>query len=208
MSFSTHSYFFSPDYPSNYGRVPDPHMHTGGFSMDNPEYILNEQRRCGDYHTLGIPIVHSSSPSSHSQGPSSIHSVHSNGMQQQLQQPGGPYPSLSSNGSTVPPPAGLNGVINSRLNLNLGHLGVQRRSSGEESDEHEYYNDLERLKREMQPLQQHQLAPTSPPQSASSAGSAATSVRSTGVQALPTAQPSQPPFKLLPPPASKPETTV
>ena len=181
-------------------------MHTGGFSMDNPEYILNEQRRCGDYHTLGIPIVHSSSPSSHSQGPSSIHSVHSNGMPQ-MPQTGGPYPSLSSNGSTVPPPAGLNGVINSRLNLNLGHLGVQRRSSGEESDEHEYYNDLERLKREMQPLQQQQqqLAPTSPPQSASSAGSAANSVRSTGVGT--TAQPSQP-FKLLPPPASKHETTV
>lgn len=190
--------YFLTDYPSNYGRVPDLAMHTGGFSMDNPEYILNEQRRCGDYHTLGIPIVHSSSPSSHSQGPSSIHSVHSNGMQ--TQPGGGPYPSLSSNGSTVP--AGLNGVINSRL----VHAGVQRRSSGEESDEHEYYNDLGRLKREMQPLQPSINAqspvqpPTSPPQSASSGGSA--SVRSS--QQLPPVQP----FKLLPPPASKHETTV
>jgi hypothetical protein len=201
------------DYPSNYGRVPDLGMHTGGFSMDNPEYILNEQRsRCGDYHTLGIPIVHSSSPSSHSQGPSSIHSVHSNGM---ANQPGiGPYPSLSSNGSTVP--AGLNGVINARLNVNnVNHVGVQRRSSGEESDEHEYYNDLERLKREMQPLQpsmQPPLAPpTSPPQSASSAGSASMSVRSSVAsqhqQQQQQQQPSQP-FKLLPPPASKHETTV
>lgn len=169
--------------------------------MDNPEYILNEQRRMGDYHTLGIPIVHSSSPSS--QGPSSIHSVHSNGLPAQ---PGGvgPYPSLSSNGSTVP--AGLNGVINSRVNpSNLPpHLGVQRRSSGEESDDHEYYNDLERLKREMQPLQ----APTSPPQSASSAGSASMSVRSAGTTTQPMPPPPAQPFKLMPPPASKHETTV
>ena len=173
--------------------------------MDNPEYILNESRRgCGDYHTLGIPIVHSNSPSSHSQGPSSIHSVHSNGMPPQ---PGGvgPYPSLSSNGSTVP--AGLNGVINSRLNVNnLNHIGVQRRSSGEESDDHEYYNDIDRLKREMQPLQPAlpSLQPlTSPPQSASSGGSASVSVRS-AMSLQPPAQP----FKLMPPPASKHETTV
>ena len=186
-----------PDYPSNYGRVPDLGLHTGGFSMDNPEYILNEQRRCGDYHTLGIPIIHSNSPSS--QGPSSIHSVHSNGPS--APPAVGPYPSLSSNGSTVP--AGLNGVINSRAHpAALGHPGVARRSSGEESDDHEYYNDLERLKREMQPLQ----APTSPPQSASSAGSAAASVRSASMAgaALPPSQP----FKLMPPPASKHETTV
>ena len=88
---------FVVDYPSNYGRVPDQGLHAGGFSMDNPEYILNEQRRQGDYHTLGIPIVNSSSPSS--QGPSSIHSVHSGG------QPtaGGQFISLSSNGSAVQP---------------------------------------------------------------------------------------------------------
>jgi hypothetical protein len=97
-------------------------------------------------------------------------------------------------------PAGLNGVINSRANpAGVAHLGVQRRSSGEESDDHEYYNDLERLKREMQPLQS---TPASPPQSASSAGSASMSVRS------PTATQPPQPFKLMPPPASKHETTV
>ena len=98
--------YFLTDAPSNYGRVPDylskggrgtanngqtgtnmpPVNQVGGFfSMDNPEYILNEQQQrnnmriiqTGNYHTLGIPFVNSSSPSNHSQGPSSIHSVHS-----------------------------------------------------------------------------------------------------------------------------------
>ena len=92
--------YFLTDAPSNYGRVPDftsKGSRTSGnapigqaptaggfFSMDNPEYILNEQQRSntrhpqtGNYHTLGIPFVNSNSPSSHSQGPSSIHSVHS-----------------------------------------------------------------------------------------------------------------------------------
>ena len=90
--------YFLTDAPSNYGRVPDfalkgarnsnngpvgqGPMPGGFFSMDNPEYILNEQQRggsrhpqTGNYHTLGIPFVNSNSPSS--QGPSSIHSVHS-----------------------------------------------------------------------------------------------------------------------------------
>ena len=95
---------FLTDAPSNYGRMPEylakgargnsgniqtgtssqGHQIGGFFSMDNPEYILNEQQRnhtrvphTGNYHTLGIPFVNSNSPSSHSQGPSSIQSVHS-----------------------------------------------------------------------------------------------------------------------------------
>jgi len=191
--------------------------------MDNPEYILNEQRRQGDYHTLGIPIVNSSSPSS--QGPSSIHSVHSGG------QPtvGGQFISLSSNGSSVQPGlfvafltsdvflylitldilSGLNGAINARATLNgaVSHTGVYRKSSGEESDDHEYYNDLDRYKREMQPLKSTQTI--SPPQSASSIGSAQGRPPSANYpQQQQQQQPPMQPFKLLPPPASKHETTV
>eukprot|EP00094_Tigriopus_californicus_P003834 TCALIF_03690-PA protein Name:"Similar to Egfr Epidermal growth factor receptor (Drosophila melanogaster)" AED:0.16 eAED:0.16 QI:552/0.71/0.75/1/0.71/0.75/8/642/992 len=148
--------YFLTDNPSNYGRVPDftPFANTGLVSMDNPEYILNEHRNKsnrGNYHTLGIPLVNGGSP-----GPSSIQSA-----------PGGngnnpPYTSLPGgnprNGySSVPPgtTSGLNGVINGMapgVPRTPGVSSHPRSSAGEESDEHEYYNDFDRLKREMQPL--------------------------------------------------------
>jgi hypothetical protein len=78
--------------------------------MDNPEYILNEQQRnnsrihqAGNYHTLGIPFVNNNSPSSHSHGPSSIHSVHShtNSLSGAVNGSSNANPSsLSSNGSS------------------------------------------------------------------------------------------------------------
>jgi hypothetical protein len=87
-----------------------------------------------NYHTLGIPIV-----------PSPTSSL-----------PAPPFTSLSSNGSgggghASSGPAhsattGLNGAIS-------GSAGSQPRSSDGESD-HEYYNDVDRLKRELQPLHQ------------------------------------------------------
>ena len=116
--------------------------------MDNPEYILQESKKSGNYHTLGIPVV--PSPTS-SNGPSSL--------------PAPPYTSLSSTGSSsyagppvscAPPvvsgAAGLNGAIpaHGSAGHNLGHP----RSSDGESEDHDYYNDVDRLKREMQPLQQ------------------------------------------------------
>ena len=133
--------FFLTDAPSNYGRVPDfmpnggrvntgnaptggnpplGHQMGGFFSMDNPEYILDEQQRnanrvpnTGNYHTLGIPLVNSNSPSSHSQGPSSIHSVHShtNSMSGAVNGSSNMNPSsLSSNGSS-------NGIPKTSYNL-------------------------------------------------------------------------------------------
>ena len=57
--------------------------------------------------------------------------------------PAPPYTSLSSTGSSHTNQTGLNGAIS----------GSNPRSSDGESD-HEYYNDLERLQREMQPLHQ------------------------------------------------------
>jgi hypothetical protein len=130
--------------------------------MDNPEYILQEAKRrarAGNYHTLGIPVVSVPSPTS-SNGPSSL--------------PVPPYTSLSSAGSinyaaitaaVGPPPntglngaikgnmAGLNGAIVNGNGIRAGSNGSHPRSSDGESD-HEYYNDVDRLKREMQPLHQ------------------------------------------------------
>ena len=138
--------------------------HSGVVSLDNPEYILQEARRRaragGNYHTLGIPVVSVPSPTS-SNGPSSL--------------PAPPYTSLSSGGSinyaaitaaVGPPPqmvingtiksnmAGLNGaIVNGNHPTRAGSNGSHPRSSDGESD-HEYYNDVDRLKREMQPLHQ------------------------------------------------------
>ena len=121
--------------------------------MDNPEYILQQDRDrrtagpgSSNYHTLGIPILPSPTSSS---GPASL--------------PAPPYTSLSSTGShlssagpppgpalaalTAPATTGLNGAVGA------GRPGSHPRSSDGESD-HEYYNDLDRLKRELQPLQQ------------------------------------------------------
>merc|ERR1719367_1241948 len=118
--------YFLTDAPSNYVRVPEfksKGSRTSGnapigqaptaggfFSMDNPEYILNEQQRSnnrhpqtGNYHTLGIPFVNSNSPSSHSQGPSSIHSVlsHTNSLSGAINGSSNINPSsLSSNASS------------------------------------------------------------------------------------------------------------
>ena len=107
-------------------------------------YLFQDSKRraMSNYHTLGIPIV-----------PSPTSSL-----------PAPPFTSLSSNGSghassTAPTAAngaqhhaaaattGLNGAIS------LGNNGSQPRSSDGESD-HEYYNDVDRLKRELQPLHQ------------------------------------------------------
>jgi len=134
---------------NNYGRLvlPDFIPHSGVVSMDNPEYILQEAKRRGftTYQTLGIPVVPSPTSSS---GPSSL--------------PAPPYTSLSSTGSTTftssPPSAphnhlhtasGLNGALAPQAGSQRSHP----RSSDGESD-HEYYNDVDRLKRELQPLHQ------------------------------------------------------
>jgi len=153
-----HGYYI-PEEPSHmYGRLchPDVIPHSGMVSMDNPEYILQEQKRRArsNYHTLGIPVVAQPSPTS-SSGPSSL--------------PAPPYTSLSSAGSinyaaitaaVGPPPgaiknnmAGLNGAIVNGNGPRAGSNGSHPRSSDGESD-HEYYNDVDRLKREMQPLHQ------------------------------------------------------
>ncbi len=154
----------------------------GLISMDNPEYILNEQQQQqqqlqqqrgsgrGNYHTLGIPLVNNggsgsnnnSSPGS-SQGPSSLHSVN-NANSVGLPQP----PPLQPVFLAAPPPgrnaaaagsatAGLNGAMVKPVGpgpvpRTPGAGSHPRSSSAEESDEHEYYNDFDRLKREMQPL--------------------------------------------------------
>ena len=136
---------------NNYGRLVLPEFipHSGVVSMDNPEYILQEAKRRGlaNYHTLGIPVVPSPTSSS---GPSSL--------------PAPPYTSLSSTGSTnfTSSPAaphhpqqqqqgtaGLNGALSGQPPSHRSHP----RSSDGESD-HEYYNDVDRLKRELQPLHQ------------------------------------------------------
>ena len=129
---------------NNYGRLvlPDFIPHSGVVSMDNPEYILQEAKRRGNYHTLGIPHVLPSPTSS--SGPSSL--------------PAPPFTSLSSAGSTqfspspaAPPHSG--GGLNGALSGQPGGRGGHPKSSDGESD-HEYYNDVDRLKREMQPLHQ------------------------------------------------------
>jgi len=125
--------YIPDDFHVNYGRLvlPDfiPH---GVVSMDNPEYILQESKRRGvsNYQTLGIPIV----PSPTSSLPAPPYTPTS--------LPAPPYTSLSSQGSGHTPQPGLNGAIPN---------GQIPRSSDGESD-HEYYNDVDRLQREMQPL--------------------------------------------------------
>ena len=124
-------------------------LSSGVVSMDNPEYILQEAKRrgggagSGNYHTLGIPVV--PSPPSSSSGPSSL--------------PAPPFTSLSSTASSslAPPGTGVQpqGAAQTGLNGAVLHGPVHPRSSDGESD-HEYYNDVDRLKREMQPLQQQQ----------------------------------------------------
>merc|ERR1712088_1068176 len=116
---------------NNYGRLVLPEFipHSGVVSMDNPEYILQEAKRRGlaNYHTLGIPVV----PSPITSSPSAPH--HPN--QQQQQQQG---------------TAGLNGALSG--NQPALHRSHPRSSDGE--SDHEYYNDVDRLKRELQPLHQ------------------------------------------------------
>lgn len=142
-----HGYIIPEENCHNYGRLPDFIPHSGVVSMDNPEYILQEAKRRGmnNYHTLGIPVV--PSPTS-SNGPSSL--------------PAPPYTSLSSTGSANyaavtstnnPTQTGLNGAIFNGNTMRAGSNGSHPRSSDGESD-HEYYNDVDRLQREMQPLQQ------------------------------------------------------
>ena len=167
LIFFFHFIFVAEDNFQNYGRLPDFIPHSGVVSMDNPEYILQESKRrggqgSGNYHTLGIPVI--PSPTS-SNGPSSL--------------PAPPYTSLSSTNSSSYTPApstgatsnytssvatahapggsnlpqtGLNGAIFNTAGR-AGSNGSHPRSSDGESD-HEYYNDVDRLKREMQPLQQ------------------------------------------------------
>ena len=173
--------FCFTDYPSNYGRVPEqffgPQFGGNGLmSMDNPEYILNEQQRqrnsvngripsgngsvnnhgagAGNYHTLGIPFVNSGSPNA--QGPPSVHSAPGGG--------GVPFNSLSSTSSgTVASSTNHGGPLNGKhpfsrhnppgLPRTPGSAGSNPHpSTGEESDEHEYINDFDRLQRELQPL--------------------------------------------------------
>lgn len=153
-SWSTSSF---SDYPSNYGRVPDFQQFsgTGIFSMDNPEYILNEQQQKqqqqqlhpyrNNYHTLGIPVVRDKtsspcSPSSVQVMPEAAAACASRGSN--------PFSSLSAS------PAGLNGVINGQCQSGfISQLPrLQPAAGDEESDEQDYYNDLDRLKRELQPL--------------------------------------------------------
>ena len=121
-------------------------------SMDNPEYIWNSNNSTkSDYHqihTLGIPLRTSGSPAS-SQGPSSIHSVTSNGPPNSGNNL---HPSsLASSGSAGGGgrhSSGLNGVVNS----NRGHSGHYGNGSNPispndmENSPHEYYNDFDRLK--------------------------------------------------------------
>ena len=146
----------SEDNFQNYGRIQDfmPHV-SGVVSMDNPEYILQEAKRrgtgsggSGNYHTLGIPVI--PSPTASSSGPSSL--------------PAPPYASLSSTASSSLNTASNNsggqtqpqGQATAQTGLNgaVLHPGHPRSSDGE--SDHEYYNDVDRLKREMQPLQQQQ----------------------------------------------------
>ena len=120
--------------------------------MDNPEYIWNSNNstKASDYHqihTLGIPLRTSGSPAS-SQGPSSIHSVTSNGPPNSGNNL---HPSsLASSGSAGGGrnhSSGLNGVVNNRGH-NSGHYGGSNPISPNdmENSPHEYYNDFDRLK--------------------------------------------------------------
>jgi hypothetical protein len=178
--------------------------------MDNPEYILDskkqrnsssrqassnaqqqqQQQQPGNYHTLGIPLVNNSSSPNSSQGPSSIHSAPGHLVH--------PYTSITSTGSHAVVVAGLNGVINDRngpVPRTPGAASHQRSSAGEDSDDHDYYNDLDRLKRERQPLH--------PTRTASSNGSS--SVGSGGPTMM---QPPPMSMAAIEPPLAKHETTV
>ena len=132
--------------------MPDFIPHSGVVSMDNPEYILQEakQRRdgsgsgSGNYHTLGIPVVPSPTYSLPAPPYTSLSSTNSSNY--------APAPSMAAPvpgaGATIPsnPPPSQSGLN--------GAMFPKPRSSDGESDEHEYYNDVDRLKRELQPLQQ------------------------------------------------------
>ncbi|XP_040565230.1 epidermal growth factor receptor isoform X1 [Lepeophtheirus salmonis] len=174
--------YFLTDNPPNYGRVPDfvdssstssghPNLTGrignsvgGGFiSMDNPEYILNNDQKPsrGDYHTLGIPFI-PNSPSSSQGGPPSIAgSTASYPMPPPVSTASLVVAAGSSANSTPPATqqqpssAGLNGVINGYC-----RSSNPPRSSGEESDDHDYYNDFERLNRELQPLHPRNTLPS------------------------------------------------
>ena len=112
--------------------------------------FFQEQKRRGmsNYQTLGIPIV----PSPTSSLPAPPYTPTS--------LPAPPYTSLSSQGSgsghtPQPQPPGLNGALPAGSggagNGAGGGQSALPRSSDGESD-HEYYNDVDRLQREMQPL--------------------------------------------------------
>ena len=137
--------------------------------MDNPSYYEQSQMQVGkgNYNTLGIPLVKSSSPS----GPSSIQSAPLNA-----------YNSLSSSGtstqySSAPPgmpgvqPPGVNGMMNGigpggpPRTPGAGSGSHPRSSAGEESDEPDYYNEIDRLKREMQPLHPNRTSNSNSPSS-------------------------------------------
>ena len=134
--------------------MPDFIPHSGVVSMDNPEYILQEARQrrdgsgsgSGNYHTLGIPVVPSPTSSLPAPPYTSLSSTNSSNY--------APAPSMAAPvpgagaGATIPsnPPPSQSGLN--------GAMFPKPRSSDGESDEHEYYNDVDRLKRELQPLQQ------------------------------------------------------
>ena len=133
--------------------------------MDNPEYILQESKKrsgggnSGNYHTLGIPVVPSPTSSS---GPPSLPSApaftslsstgSSNyaGLAPATAVSCAP-PSSSSSSSAAPVQAGLNGALGHRV---AGGGGSSHPRSSDGESDHDYYNDVDRLKREMQPLQQ------------------------------------------------------
>jgi len=153
--------YMTDEMQSRYGRLhalPDfiPH---GMVSLDNPEYILQEAKRsrgtCSNYQTLGIPVVPSPTSSLPAPPYTSLSSTASGSgggggmmMQPPTSQPSSTLPTVVVNG---PPQPGLNGAI--AANANGNNPSHPPRSSDGESD-HEYYNDVDRLKREMQPLHQ------------------------------------------------------
>ena len=95
-------------------------------------YVENVSKNNNLLYSSGIPFAGSAnngSPAS-SQGPASIHSVTSNPPHS------GKPPSLTSNGSSSGRSAGLNGVLyNKKAELDSGS--------------HEYYNDLDRMHRDV-----------------------------------------------------------